>query len=76
MRIPKTTPKHKRTVGYEADLIVRAFVETVAVGEEHPAMPLFLEPGAHIVVPLETIYQAAFEAVPRHWQRVLESSRG
>ena len=58
---------------YDAALVVRAFVKTVALGEELPAMPLFLEPGAHIVVPLETIYRAAFEAVPRRWRRVLEA---
>jgi hypothetical protein len=57
---------------YDANLLVRAFVETVALREELPAMPLFLEPGAHIVVPLEASYRAAFDSIPLPWQRLLE----
>jgi hypothetical protein len=53
-------------------LSVRAYVEPVAVGEALPEMPLFLEPGAHVLVPLEESYQSAFAAVPRRWRRVLE----
>ncbi len=59
---------------YETALTVRAFVATVAVGDPLPEMPLFLEPGAHIDVPLEATYRAAFAALPRRWQRVLEPS--
>jgi hypothetical protein len=58
---------------YESGPRLRAFVSTVAVGDVLPEMPLFLEPGAHILVPLEATYQAAFAAVPRRWQRVLEA---
>jgi hypothetical protein len=58
---------------YESGLAVRAYVETVAVADELIDMPLFLEPGAHVVVPLEATYQAAFAAVPRRWQRVLDA---
>jgi Protein of unknown function (DUF4058) len=61
------------TASYDADLVVRAFVETVAMGEELPAMPLFVERGAHIVVPLEAIYRSALEGEPRHILRVLEA---
>ena len=57
---------------YDADFVARAFVESVTVGEKLPTMPLFLEPGGHIVVPLEPIYLEAFAAVPRRWQRLLE----
>jgi hypothetical protein len=57
---------------YESGLRLRAFVSTVAVGDPLPDMPLFLEPEAHILVPLETTYRAAFAVVPRRWQRVLE----
>lgn len=56
---------------YESGLTVKAFIEPVAVGDSLPDMPLFLEPGAHILVPLETTYQEAFEAVPLRWRRVL-----
>lgn len=57
---------------YESALTVRAFAAPVAVGDTLPDLPLFLEPGAHINVPLEATYQAAFHAVPRRWRRVLE----
>jgi hypothetical protein len=57
---------------YESGLTVRAYVEPVAVGDSLTDMPLYLEPGGYILVPLEATYRAAFAAVPRRWQRVLE----
>lgn len=47
-------------------------METVAVADELPDMPLFIERGAHVLVPLEATYQAAYTAVPRRWQKALE----
>lgn len=61
---------------YESGLTVRAYVEAVAVGNALTDMPVFLEPGAHVLVPLEATYQAAFAAVPRRWRRVLEVPSG
>jgi Protein of unknown function (DUF4058) len=58
-------------VAYESDLVVKAFVEPVAVGDVLPMMPLILEPGWAVEVPLEQTYQAAWDAVPRRWQQVL-----
>ena len=52
----------------------RTYVQGVAVGERMPDMPLFLEPGAHIPLPLEMTYEKAFAALPRRWRRVLEVS--
>jgi hypothetical protein len=70
---PAAAPEKPLTLAaYEAALALRAFVEPVAVGEALPEMPLFLEPGAHVNVPLERTYQAAFAAVPRRWRAVLE----
>ncbi len=57
---------------YDASPGVRAYVETVAVGDALVDMPLFLEPRAHVEVPLEATYQAAWLAVPRRWRAVLE----
>lgn len=57
---------------YESDQAVKAYVEPVAVGDVLPAMPLILEPGWAVDVPLEATYQAAWDAVPRRWQQVLE----
>jgi hypothetical protein len=59
-------------VAYETALTVRAYIEPVAVGDVLPDMPLFLAPGAHVPVPLEATYQAAWNAVPRRWRAVLE----
>jgi hypothetical protein len=61
---------------YESDLIIKAFVEFVAVGSALPNMPLILEPNAAVSVPLEATYQAAFAAVPARWRRVLEAPGG
>ncbi len=70
---PFTLPPDKplTLVAYECDLTVRAHIEPVAVGDPLPDMPLFLEPGAHVRVPLERTYEAAFAAMPRRWRDVL-----
>lgn len=57
---------------YEVDQTIRAYVEYAAVGENLPAMPLFLEPRGCIMVPLDATYQAAFQGMPKRWRTVLE----
>jgi hypothetical protein len=57
---------------YEAEAGVRAFVEPVAVGDLLVEMPLFLKPGGHVPVDLETTYLSAWDAVPRRWRMVIE----
>ena len=57
---------------YESGAGVRAFIEPVAVGDTLIDMPLFLEPGRHVEVPLEETYHTAFEDVPRRWRTILE----
>jgi hypothetical protein len=59
-------------VAYECGLTTRAHVEPVAFGDILPQMPLFLEPGRCVPVPLETTYQAAFDVFPRWWRNVLD----
>jgi hypothetical protein len=61
---------------YETGNCVRAYVVHVAVGDALPDMPLFLEPGLAVTVPLEATYNAAFAEVPRRWRRVLEAPPG
>ncbi len=56
---------------YECDDCVRTYLEPLAVGEPIPDMPVFLWPGMYIDVPLEKTYMAAWEAVPRRWQKVI-----
>ena len=63
-------------VAYAADLVKKAFIEPVAVGDALPDMPLFLEPERYVLVPLEATYQAAFAAVPRRWRDELEVPPG
>jgi len=58
---------------YESSLAVRAFVEPVAVGDCIPDMPLFLEPGQHVPVPVEATYMRALAAMPARWRSVLEN---
>ena len=61
-------------VAYECDLTTRAYIETVAVGQVLPDMPLFLEANGCIMVPLEATYETAFAVMPRRWQTVLAPS--
>ena len=60
---------------YESSLTVRAFVEPLAIGDRLTDMPLFLEPGAHVLVPLEKTYEGAFAALPSRWRVVLEKGK-
>ncbi len=68
------TEKPLTLVAYEAELSTRAYIETVAVGDALPDMPLFLAPGLYVMVPLEATYQAAWDTVPARWQRVIASA--
>jgi hypothetical protein len=67
-------PEDKRLtlVAYECDLITRAYIEPIAVGDPLPDMPLFLEPNGCVRVPLETTYQTAFAVMPRRWRDALQ----
>ncbi len=57
---------------YESGPVVRAFVEPVGMGDRLIDMPLFLDPGRYVAVPLEETYQLAFDSVPGRWRMVLE----
>jgi hypothetical protein len=61
-------------VSYSAGYVKRAFIEPVAVADELPPMPLFLEAEVYVPVPLEATYRAAFEAVPKRWRDELGPS--
>jgi hypothetical protein len=56
---------------YESDNGPTAYVETVGIGEKLPAMPLFVAPGRHILVPLEETYIAAWSDTPVAVQRLV-----
>ena len=57
---------------YESSAGIRAFVEPAAVGDAPIDMPLFLEPGRHVLVPVGETYGLAFASVPRRWRAALE----
>ncbi len=58
--------------GYEAGEIPRAYVEPFAVGDPLPDLPLFLDVGVHIDVPLEETYQATWNVLPVELRELLE----
>jgi hypothetical protein len=47
--------------------------EPIAVGATLPNMPLLLEAGWYISVPLEETYLQAWRGVPERWRRVIEA---
>jgi hypothetical protein len=57
---------------YETNVAVRAYVQHLAVGDRLVDMPLFLEPGAHVPIPLEATYAKVFAAMPKRWRQVIE----
>jgi len=60
-------------VGYESALTVRAFVQPLAIGDVLIDMPLYLEPDGYVLVPLESTYARAFDALPKRWRSVVEA---
>jgi len=56
---------------YSAGRITEAFVESLAVGDSLPEMPLFLDPGHYVKLPLELAYQAAYLGLAEVWRDVL-----
>lgn len=59
---------------YSCGVTRQAFVEAMAVGDVLPAMPLFLQAGRYVRVPLDATYQTAFDALPNRWRDVLTSA--
>jgi Protein of unknown function (DUF4058) len=61
-------------VSYVAMPFGTAYVEPVAVGDVLIPMPLFLDEGHYVNVPLEETYMTAFNGVPRRWKPAIEKS--
>jgi len=59
-------------VAYEAKDAPTAYIEPIAVGSLLPDMPLFLDAGWYVNVPLEQTYMQAWRGVPERWRRVIE----
>lgn len=70
--VAETSSKPFVLAAYEARRLPEAYVESVAVGDTLPDMPLFLDIGRYINVPLEATYAAAYRGLPGFWRGVLE----
>ncbi len=57
---------------YDANDGPQAYIEHAAVGNPLHAMPLFLDRGRYINLPLEETYQTAWRGVPSVWRAVIE----
>jgi hypothetical protein len=58
---------------YHATPMRSAYVEPTAVGQTLIDMPLFLDRGHYIPVPLEATYDAAWRGVPERWKNVINA---
>lgn len=63
-----------RTIAsYRASAPPTAYVEFAEIGDELPAMAMFLSSEEYVNVPLEETYQAAFATMPAHLRDVIHS---
>jgi hypothetical protein len=60
---------------YEIGMAKTAFIESLAVGSSVPAMPLFLQAGYHVMVDLESTYEAAARGIPEEVRTMLAAPR-
>jgi hypothetical protein len=60
-------------VAYTAGEATAAYVEPVAVGDELPDMPLFLDPDHYVNAALERTYREAYRGVPGFYREILEA---
>lgn len=65
--------KDRILVAYENAAVRTAYIETIGVGDVLPSMPLFLDVGAYVRVPLEATYQAAWDASPEDYRNAVET---
>jgi hypothetical protein len=62
-------PNKKLTlVSYEAGVTLNAYIQPVGPGDPLGEMPLFLERGLYVNVPVEQTYLTAFQSMPDHLQ--------
>jgi len=65
--------KDRILVSYETGGERAAYIEPVAVGDVVPDMPLFLTNYLHVMVPLESTYQATWDASPEELRLAVET---
>ena len=59
-------------MSYVASPGTEAFIEPIAVGDELPDMPLFLDTEEYVPVPLASTYDSAWRALPAFWRDVVQ----
>src|SRR5437867_12123780 len=65
--------KDRILVSYETGGVRAAYVEPIAVGDELADMALCLKNDVYIYVPLETTYQATWDASPEEMRTAVET---
>lgn len=65
--------KDRILVSYESGDERVAYIEPVAVDDALPDMPLFLASQLHVAVPLESTYQATWDATPQELRQAVET---
>ncbi len=72
---PFTFPpgKDRTLVSYQTGDDRIAYIEPIAVGDVMRDMPLFLSRGLHVPVPLESTYQATWDASPEEFRLAVET---
>lgn len=65
--------KDRILASYETGGVRAAYVEAVGVGDKLPDMPLFLANDWHVPVPLESTYQATWDASPEEYRTAVET---
>ena len=71
IRLPRGK-KNRLAASYECGPLVQAYTSYFGVGDRLPEMPLFLESGGCIEIPLEATYRLAFAEVPARWRDELD----
>ena len=61
---PLSADKPLTLAAYAGGMEIVAYVESVAVGDPLPDMPIFLTPDRYVMCPLEATYQTAWEQYP------------
>lgn len=61
---------------YDVGEELTAYVEPLAVGDELPEAPLFLEPGIYVPMPLEATYQRSWDVLPQVIRDLVSPSEG
>lgn len=71
-----TAAKPLILAAYDAGPPPAAYVEPIAVGDNLPDMPLFLEPEIYVPAPLEATYQTTWNLFPAELKGLLETPTG